>query len=67
MGPECSKIGYIGQLQKLQNRAAGVITGNFNRSTPSHLIIKNLGWLNITNRHNFLMGCLMHKCYMITT
>ena len=34
---------YIGQLQKLQNRAARVITGNFNRSTPSHLIIKNLG------------------------
>ena len=30
---------YIGQLQKLQNRAARVITGNFNRSTPSHLII----------------------------
>ena len=46
MGPECSKIGYIGQLQKLQNRAARVITGNFNRSTPSHFIIKNLGWLN---------------------
>ena len=30
---------YIGQLQKLQNRAARVITGNFNRSSPSHLII----------------------------
>ena len=47
----------IGQLQKLQNRAAHVITANFNRT-----IIKNLGLLNITNRHQRLTGCLMHKC-----
>ena len=49
---------YIGQLQKLQNRAARVITGSFIRSTPSHLTINNLGWLNVTNRHNIFI----HKC-----
>ena len=52
---------YINLLQRLQNRLARVVTNNFNRDISSSDICQDLGWMSVRQRHNFLVGCFMHK------
>ena len=57
---------YINLLQKLQNRLARVVTNNFNRDISHSDICRDLGWMSVRQRHNFLVGCLMHKVINIS-
>ena len=53
---------HIVLLQQLQNRVARIITKNFNRNIPGLEIVKNLGWMSVKERFDYLTSCLMYKC-----
>ena len=53
---------YIQQIQKLQNRAARIITNNFIREISSTSLCNKLGWMSVYQRLRFLTGCFMFKC-----
>ena len=53
---------YIQQIQKLQNRAARIITNNFNREISSTSLCSKLGWMSVNQRLRYLTGCFMFKC-----
>ena len=40
-------------IQKMQNRAARLITNNFDFNTREIDIVRDLGWLNITQRRDY--------------
>ena len=46
-------------LQKIQNRVARIVTGNFDFSTNSQELIKQLGWMNMSQRHFYFTAVLM--------
>ena len=48
-------------LQKLQKRAARIVTQNFNWDESSINIIRNLGWQTIRQRYEFLTCCITYK------
>ena len=56
----CSR-GNILTLQKIQNRAARIVTCNYDYSISSRSIIKDLGWMNIDQRHFYFTSILMYK------
>ena len=56
----CSR-GNILTPQKIQNRAARIVTCNYDYSISSRSIIKDLGWMNIDQRHFYFTSILMHK------
>ena len=58
---------HIVKLQKLQNRVARIITKNFNRNIPGLEIVKNLGWMSVKERFDYLTACLMYKCLCFNT
>ena len=53
---------HIVKLQKLQNRVDRIITKNFNRNIPGLEIVKNLGWMSVKERFDYLTACLIYKC-----
>ena len=56
---------YIRKIQRFQNRAARIISGNWNWEMSGLLLvmyIKRLRWLNNTQRRGYFMGVLMHRC-----
>ena len=57
----CASV-YLNQIQRLQNRAARAVTGNFNYTDSVSSLIKTLGWMNIRQRHFYFMCILMFKC-----
>lgn len=53
--------GLSNKLQKLQNRAARVITQS-DFSIRSHDILKDLGWLDLSTRRSISNLCCVYKC-----
>ncbi len=53
---------YIRKIQRFQNRTARIISGNCNWEMSGLLIVKRLRWLNVTQRRDYFMGVLMHRC-----
>ena len=51
----------LNRIQKFQNRAARIITNNFNWDIRSVNIVKDLGWLNIKQRRDYFVGLLVFK------
>ena len=49
-------------MQRLQNRCARAVSGIFDFSASVMLIIKRLGWMNISERFKYFTSCLMFKC-----
>ena len=49
-------------VQRLQNRVARIMTGNFDYNIPGLRIVKELGWLNVYERKIYLTSLLMYKC-----
>ena len=49
----CAGTTEINRLQKLQNRAARIVTNSSSFDTPSNQLIEKLGWktINESNRH----------------
>ncbi len=39
-----------------------IISGNWNWEMSGLLLVKRLGWLNVTQRRDNFMGVLMHRC-----
>ena len=48
-------------IQKFQNRAARIITNNFNWDIRGVNIVKDLGWLNIKQRRDYFVGLPVFK------
>ena len=51
----------IQKIQRFQNRAARIITNNFDFSTSATAIIRNLKWLNVIQRRDYLLCILTYK------
>ena len=51
----------LNSLQKFQNRAARIITINFNWDIRGVNIVKDLGWLNIKRSRDNFVGLLVFK------
>ena len=52
----------INKVQRLQNRAAGILTGNFDYvNTRGIDLVKNLGLMNVTQRRVYFMIIMMFK------
>ena len=52
---------YLDLIRRLQNRAAPVISNNYNREISSLSLCKKFGWMTISQRQKYLDGCLMFK------
>ena len=53
----------IHRVQRLQNRAARIITSNFDYVNVRGIdIVKQLKWMNITQRRDYFMALTMFKC-----
>ena len=51
------------KVQKIQNLAARIITGNFDFENFHGIdIVKKLGWMNVDERYKYLISCLMFRC-----
>ena len=46
-------------IQKMQNRAARLITNNFDFNTRGIDIVRDLGWLNITQRRDYFTALFL--------
>ena len=57
----CSKY-LINNLQRLQNRAAHIVTNNFDYEVSPSSIIKYLKWMNIQDRCNYFTAIETYKC-----
>ena len=51
-------------LQRLQNRAARIITHTYDYNTPSALLVKNLKWMTVDNRYNYFVAVTTFKALM---
>ena len=51
----------INAIQKLQNRSARAVTGNFDYSSSVTNIRNDLGWMNIKTRFDYFTLILMYK------
>ena len=58
---KCAKK-YINILQRLQNRAARAVTGNFDYNISPRTLISALNWMNIETRYIYFLGILIYKC-----
>ena len=55
----------ISKVQRLQNRAARIITGNHDsvhRPTRGINIVKQLNWMNVVQRRDYFIALSMFKC-----
>ena len=52
---------YIKQVQGLQNRAARIITGNYDRDVSSIDLVKSLGWPTVEGRRDYFTSLLVFK------
>ena len=52
----------INCLQRLQNRCARAVTGNFNRDSSVTYLVKSLDWMNMNQRLEYFTACLIYKC-----
>ena len=56
----CKKYQII--LQRLQNRCARIVTGNFDFTVSPSSLLQTLGWLSLEKRRTIHLGSLMFKC-----
>ena len=49
-------------IQKIQNRAVRIVSGNYDFSVRSSTLIEKMGWMNIEERHKYFTLILMYKC-----
>ncbi len=52
---------YLDKVQGLQNRAARIITGNYNWYIRGIELVKQLGWQNVRERRDYFTALLVHK------
>ena len=52
---------YINMVQRLQNRAARIITGNYERDVSGIDIVRELNWMNVRQRRDYFTAILEYK------
>ncbi len=52
---------YIDMVQRLQNRAARIIIGNYDRDVRGIDLVRDLGWLNVRERRDYFTSILVYK------
>ncbi len=52
---------YLDRVQRFQNRAARIITGNYDRDVRGIDLVKDLGWFNIRQRRDYFTALLVFK------
>ncbi len=52
---------YLNKVQSLQNRAARIITGNYDRNIRGIQLVRDLGWLNLRQRRDYFVGIMVFK------
>ena len=58
----CTTAHNINKVQRLQNRAAGILTGNYDYvNTRGIDLVKTLGFMNVSQRRGYFMIILMFK------
>ena len=57
----CSQY-LIDRLQRLQNRAARIITNNYDYSISPVTIVKSLNWMTIEKRCSYFTAITVYKC-----
>ena len=60
----CSS-GNINKIQKLQNRAARIVSNENNWNISSSELIEQLKWMNIKTRHDYFIYLIMLKLLMV--
>ncbi len=53
---------YIDEVQRMQIRAARVVSGVYDWSVSSIDIVSQLGWQTVRDRRDYFMCVLMYKC-----
>ena len=57
----CPKV-YLDQIQRLQNRAARAVLGNFDYSASVSQMIRDLGWMRIHEPYLYHTSVLVYNC-----
>ena len=52
----------LNRIQKLQNRAARIITNSYDFNISGLTIVKDLNWLNVSQRRDYINNLLIYKC-----
>ena len=52
----------LNRIQKLQNRAARIITNSYDFNISGLTIFKDLNWLNVSQRRDYINNLLIYKC-----
>ena len=53
------------RVQRFQNTCARIICNNFDNDVTGLSLVRMLGWLNVAQRHDFMLGILVHKYPMV--
>ena len=63
MAPEwCTCDNNLHKIQRLQNRAARIVTGNYDYvTTRGTELVRRLRWMCVTQRRDYFMSILMYK------
>ena len=57
----CAKVD-LNKLQRLQNRAARIVTNNYDYDVHSIDLVRGLKWLSVTQLRDLQLASLMYKC-----
>ena len=57
----CPQI-YRSKVQKLQNRSARAVLGNFDYTASASAMVTELGWMSVDQRFDYFIDILMYKC-----
>lgn len=52
---------YLDKVQRLQNRAARIVTGNYSWNVRGTDLVSELGWQNVTQRRDYFTALLVFK------
>ena len=52
---------HLDTVQKLQSRAARILTGNYDWNVRGLNLVRTMGWQNVTERRDYLMSLLVFK------
>ena len=57
-----SSASNLNRIQKLQNRAPRIIKNSYDFNISGLTIVKDLNWLNVSQRRDYINNLLIYKC-----
>ena len=58
----CTGKVYLDKVQRLQNRAARIVSGNYDWTIRGIDIVKLLNWQTVRERRDYFTSLLMYRC-----